>query len=140
MSLRPYLTLRMLRLHIALIVIVTAFTLLANWQVRRALSGNALSWAYAIEWPLFIVYAFVLWRRLIFDELGRPLPLRRARVGVALSSSARTRREERRLTRAATEDRERERYNRYLAQLARVEHVPSESKEDAKEASGPIEG
>ncbi len=64
------LTWRILRLHLALVVCVVAFGLLANWQFRRALGGNELSWAYAIEWPLFIVYAFVLWRRLLLDELG----------------------------------------------------------------------
>ncbi|HUY07757.1 MAG TPA: hypothetical protein VMU99_10910 [Acidimicrobiales bacterium] len=61
---------RILRLHLALTFCVVAFVLLANWQFRRALGGNTLSWAYAIEWPLFTVYAFVLWRRLLLDELG----------------------------------------------------------------------
>ena len=47
---------------------MTAFCLLARWQVDRALSGNTLSWAYAFEWPFFALYAIYMWWRLLHDE------------------------------------------------------------------------
>jgi hypothetical protein len=112
-------TWRILRLHLALIICVTAFVLLADWQFRRALAGNELSWAYAFEWPLFTVYAFVLWRRLLLDELG--LGATSASRGHRFLPTRGTKRaEQRELARAAqneAEDRERERYNAYLAAL-----------------------
>ena len=30
---------------------------LGDWQFHRAESGNALSWAYTFEWPIFAVFA-----------------------------------------------------------------------------------
>lgn len=54
-----------------------AFTILAaagmlwlgDWQLRRAESGNALSWAYTFEWPVFAVFGVVFWAKTVFDEL-----------------------------------------------------------------------
>jgi|SRR5579883_572998 len=60
---------RALLLHAILAVVVPAFSLLCAWQVRRALSGNELSWAYVFEWPLFAGYAVYLWWRLV-REIG----------------------------------------------------------------------
>ena len=37
-------------------------------EIQRALSGNTLSWAYVIEWPIFSIYAVYLWRKLLNDE------------------------------------------------------------------------
>ena len=51
-----------------MVVVVTAFVLLARWQVHRALSGNSLSWAYAFEWPFFALYAVYMWWKLLHDE------------------------------------------------------------------------
>jgi lysylphosphatidylglycerol synthetase-like protein (DUF2156 family) len=31
------------------------------WQAARAMDGNALSYLYAIEWPLFAVAGIVVW-------------------------------------------------------------------------------
>ena len=50
-----------------MVVVVTAFGLLARWQVHRALSGNSLSWAYAFEWPFFALYALYMWWKLLHD-------------------------------------------------------------------------
>ena len=50
-----------------MVVVVTAFALLARWQVHRALSGNSLSWAYAFEWPFFALYALYMWWKLLHD-------------------------------------------------------------------------
>jgi hypothetical protein len=41
---------------------------LGDWQLRRALAGNGLSWAYTFEWPLFAGFAVVFWARTIRDE------------------------------------------------------------------------
>lgn len=87
-------------LHVITIVCVTAFCLLARWQVHRALSGNELSWAYAFEWPFFAGYAIYMWWRLLGDD-ERALP--------------------------PPSDREREEleaYNRYLAGLAARDRRP----------------
>ena len=59
---------RALALHLTVVVVVTAFVLLARWQVHRALSGNSLSWAYAFEWPFFALYAVYMWWKLLHDE------------------------------------------------------------------------
>lgn len=124
---------RILRLHFALIGCVTAFTLLADWQFHRALSGNGLSWAYAFEWPLFIVYAFVLWRRLILDELGietRPSSHRHRFVPTRFANRS-TLRQSSRIARDEAQDREREHYNAYLAAL----HAEDSAKTQAPEKS-----
>jgi hypothetical protein len=41
---------------------------LGDWQLRRALEGNGLSWAYTFEWPLFAGFGLVFWARTIRDE------------------------------------------------------------------------
>ncbi len=37
-------------------------------ELRRALDGNRLSWAYVFEWPIFAVYALYVWKKLLSDE------------------------------------------------------------------------
>jgi hypothetical protein len=41
---------------------------LGDWQLHRALAGNALSWAYTFEWPLFALMGAVFWAKTIRDE------------------------------------------------------------------------
>jgi len=41
---------------------------LGDWQFRRAMLGNGLSWAYTFEWPLFAGFAIVFWARTVRDE------------------------------------------------------------------------
>jgi hypothetical protein len=41
---------------------------LGDWQFHRAEGGNALSWAYTIEWPIFTVFGVVFWGKTIIDE------------------------------------------------------------------------
>jgi hypothetical protein len=65
---RRFLTLRWLGLHAAMIVIVTGFLALGWWQLRRAEGGNALSWGYTFEWPLFAGFVVVFWLRTMRDE------------------------------------------------------------------------
>jgi hypothetical protein len=46
---------------------------LGDWQFHRAMDGNALSWAYTFEWPVFAVFGVVFWAKTILDE-GKPGP------------------------------------------------------------------
>jgi hypothetical protein len=41
---------------------------LGDWQFHRAESGNALSWAYTFEWPIFTIFGVVFWAKTIVDE------------------------------------------------------------------------
>jgi hypothetical protein len=58
---------------------------LGDWQLHRALSGNALSWAYTFEWPIFALMGAVFWAKTIRDEIrirsGQVTSARSARTG-----------------------------------------------------------
>jgi hypothetical protein len=99
---------RAIRLHLTLTVLVVSFTLLARWQVARALEGNGLSWAYAFEWPLFAIYAFFVWWRILHDD--RPVRATRRRSTRVSESDARA-------------DSELHEYNNYLASLHTMDEV-----------------
>ena len=45
-------------------ICVSAFVI----EVSRALSGNWLSWAYVVEWPVLGAYAIYMWRKLLKDD------------------------------------------------------------------------
>jgi hypothetical protein len=45
---------------------------LGDWQYHRALGGNALSWAYTFEWPIFTIFGVVFWAKTIIDEYRSP--------------------------------------------------------------------
>jgi hypothetical protein len=66
---RVLLTPRWVGWHLFAVVAITAMTWLGDWQFRRAESGNALSWAYTFEWPVFAVFGVVFWIKTIRDEL-----------------------------------------------------------------------
>ena len=38
------------------------------------MAGNALSWAYTFEWPIFAIFGVVFWIKTIRDELHPPVP------------------------------------------------------------------
>ena len=59
---------RWLGWHVLMVVSFWGMLWLGDWQLRRALAGNALSWAYTFEWPLFAGFAVVFWARTIRDE------------------------------------------------------------------------
>jgi hypothetical protein len=59
---------RWLGWHLLMVVSFFGMLWLGDWQLHRALSGNALSWAYTFEWPLFAVFAVVFWAKTIRDE------------------------------------------------------------------------
>ncbi len=39
-------------------------------EIRRAMGGNALSWAYVFEWPILGLYGVYVWRKLLAEERG----------------------------------------------------------------------
>ncbi|MGW0431042.1 hypothetical protein ACWDV4_00625 [Micromonospora sp. NPDC003197] len=49
--------------HVIAVVLVAACLGLGWWQVSRAASGNAVSWAYAFEWPVFAGFVVFIWAR-----------------------------------------------------------------------------
>ena len=59
---------RWLGWHLLMVVSFWGMLWLGDWQLHRALAGNALSWAYTFEWPLFAGFAVVFWARTIRDE------------------------------------------------------------------------
>jgi hypothetical protein len=58
--------------HVFVIAAVAGMLALGDWQLRRAEAGNALSWAYTFEWPIFAVFAIVFWIKTIRDEVHPP--------------------------------------------------------------------
>jgi hypothetical protein len=52
---------------VVIIIVVPTFAGLCVWQIRRALGGNDLSWAYVFEWPVFAGYAIYMWWRLLHE-------------------------------------------------------------------------
>jgi hypothetical protein len=65
---RFLITPRWLGWHLLMVVSFWGMLWLGDWQLRRALSGNGLSWAYTFEWPLFAGFAVVFWAKTIRDE------------------------------------------------------------------------
>jgi hypothetical protein len=60
---------RWLGWHAFTVAAVIGMLWLGDWQFHRAESGNALSWAYTFEWPVFAVFGVVFWAKTILDEL-----------------------------------------------------------------------
>ncbi len=65
---------RWLGWHALMVASVIGMLALGDWQFRRAEAGNALSWAYTFEWPIFSVFAIVFWAKTIRDEFHPPAP------------------------------------------------------------------
>jgi len=68
---RRFLSPRWLALHLLMVAAFGVCLFMAWWQLTRAQGGNALSWGYTFEWPVFGVFAVVFWIRLIRDERRR---------------------------------------------------------------------
>ena len=54
-----------LKTHLTLLVGLALCALAFWFELRRALGGNALSWAYVFEWPLLAVFAVYMWWKLL---------------------------------------------------------------------------
>ena len=79
---------RWLGWHALMVVSVLGMLALGNWQLHRAESGNALSWAYTFEWPIFAGFAIVFWAKTIRDEFHPPVPKGTPAENVALPAGA----------------------------------------------------
>ncbi|MEO3784833.1 hypothetical protein ABGB12_15955 [Actinocorallia sp. B10E7] len=66
---RRFFTPGWLGLHLLALVLFCAFLWFGWWQFERASSGNARSWGYTFEWPLFAIFVVVMWIKMIRDEL-----------------------------------------------------------------------
>jgi hypothetical protein len=60
---------RWLAWHVGIVAAAAGMLWLGDWQLRRALSGNSLSWAYTFEWPLFAIFAVYFWVKSLRDEM-----------------------------------------------------------------------
>jgi hypothetical protein len=104
--------------HALMIVLVVAMLALGDWQLRRAEAGNALSWAYTFEWPIFAGFVVVFWVKTIRDEFHPPAwPEWTYSQDVELPAGAVAARSERRIDEDEDEDQELAEYNAYLARL-----------------------
>ena len=74
--------------HLIMVGTVFGMLWLGDWQLHRAESGNALSWAYTFEWPIFAVFAVVFWAKTIRDEFHPPVVTRPADSGIDLPAGA----------------------------------------------------
>jgi hypothetical protein len=54
--------------HAFAVVAAIGMLWLGDWQFHRAEGGNALSWAYTFEWPVFAIFGIVFWAKTIRDE------------------------------------------------------------------------
>jgi hypothetical protein len=72
-SWRFLITPKWLAWHLLMVGLVFGMLALGDWQWHRAVSGNALSWAYTFEWPIFAVFAVVFWAKTIRDEFHPPV-------------------------------------------------------------------
>src|SRR5208282_2105578 len=63
---------RWLGWHAFAVLAVLGMLWLGDWQFHRAESGNALSWAYTFEWPIFAVMGLVFWAKTVRDEVKPP--------------------------------------------------------------------
>ncbi|MGV9767522.1 hypothetical protein [Micromonospora tulbaghiae] len=49
--------------HVAMVVLAAGCLGMGWWQVTRAAGGNAISFGYAIEWPVFAGFVIFVWWR-----------------------------------------------------------------------------
>jgi hypothetical protein len=69
-----FLSARWLAKHAVALALVAVCLGLGWWQVRRAAAGNLLSYAYAVEWPLFAAFVVAMWVREVRLALHPPDP------------------------------------------------------------------
>lgn len=87
---------KFLGIHLGLVLAELICASALYVELRRALGGNSLSWAYVVEWPVLGGYGVYVWRRLIKERRGLP---------------------DRELTVDQDEDSSLDQYNDYLARL-----------------------
>jgi len=65
-------SLRSIGLHVAALAWVAGCLFAGWWQATRAFDGNALSWVYAIEWPVFAFGGLFGWWALLHTKAATP--------------------------------------------------------------------
>jgi hypothetical protein len=100
-------------LHVVVVLAIAAMLGLFWWQLQRALAGNKLSWAYAVEWPLFAVYAVYMWWRLLHEQ-----PEFADTKSVVRRTARAERKQQEADARAVAEEAELAAYNEYLSRLS----------------------
>jgi hypothetical protein len=110
---------RWLGWHALMVASVFGMLALGNWQLHRAEAGNALSWAYTFEWPIFAGFVIVFWAKTIRDEFHPPAPGDTPAARVELPASAPGQVPSAAAADSGTEpeDEELAAYNAYLARL-----------------------
>ncbi|MEV6632342.1 hypothetical protein AB0M54_16500 [Actinoplanes sp. NPDC051470] len=106
--------------HVVALVLIVAFLLLGWWQYTRATGGNALSWGYAFQWPVFAGFvAFLWWRevRLATKPAAEPAPEREKLPDSAVTVGRPVRVPSRPAPDPGADDPELAAYNDYLAWL-----------------------
>jgi hypothetical protein len=59
---------RAIKLHAAVLTWVAVCLFCFWWQVTRAMDGNALSYLYSVEWPVFALVGLVMWWVLLHTD------------------------------------------------------------------------
>jgi len=112
---RRLLTPAWLARHALAAVVVPGFLGLGWWQFQRAASGNALSWAYTVQWPIFAGFVVFIWWREVRQTLrGGPVVFAPAPRAEGFRAPVLTSRP----TAAGDDDADTTEYNAYLAWLA----------------------
>ncbi|GAA3241398.1 hypothetical protein [Actinocorallia longicatena] len=111
---RRFFTPAWLGIHAIAITLFGAFLAFGWWQLARAQGGNARSWGYTFEWPLFSIFVVVMWVKMIRDELkgvgtGAEVPEQ--------AENVRPLSEMEKIKAAEAENPDLAAYNRYLARL-----------------------
>jgi DNA-binding transcriptional regulator of glucitol operon len=111
---------RALLAHLVILIWCPGCLLAGWWQVHVALSGNALSYLYSVEWPAFAVFGLVVWWNFIHDDPDSvgARALRRLRRGSAVGQTPQSIEAVGFVRQPDEEDPELAAYNAYLANLA----------------------
>lgn len=119
---RRWFSRRAVGLHLVLLIWFPGCITAGWWQADVAMSGNTLSYLYAVEWPAFAIFGAVVWWNLIHDEPtvpgGRSARLARRQAVSGPGPSLADDLDEEARALVAAEDPEMAAYNAYLATLA----------------------
>jgi hypothetical protein len=119
---------RALALHAAVAIVVPGCLYAGWWQATRAMSGNFLSYLYAVEWPVFAIIAVVGWWFLIHDDPDTVGARGLRRALKASPQSARSALTPQWVRHREDEDDELRAYNDYLAALAESDRTSDSAK------------